>query len=196
MKVDAEYLIKKYPSCEDEIRSLAKTAPKRLLFALKLVENNGNQTHAYLFAYNNITDTDQAPKTLSPQYETACNNASRVLTDARVSKLVETISHEATQAVIENVELSREKILQDLEEIKQKGIEINQLGPAARATELQGKEIGMFVDRSEMVHRSGDADLMATLEAIAPGLALEAQKTLAIPGEFTATDTQSVGDDN
>ena len=194
MKVDAEYLIKKYPSCEDEIRSLAKTAPKRLLFALKLVDNNGNQTKTYLSVYNN-TDPDTVD-TDSSKYHDAGANATKLTKDYRVSRIVETISHEATQAVIENVELSREKILQDLEEIKQKGIEINQLGPAARATELQGKEIGMFVDRSEMVHRSGDADLMATLEAIAPGLALEAQKTLAIPGEFTTTDTQSVGDDN
>ena len=194
MKVDAEYLIKKYPSCEDEIRSLAKTAPKRLLFALKLVDNDGNQTQAYLSVYNQVDPS--TVDTNSDTYHTAGSHASRLAKDGRVSRIIETISHEATQAVIENVELSREKILQDLEEIKQKGIEINQLGPAARATELQGKEIGMFVDRSEMVHRSGDADLMATLEAIAPGLALEAQKTLAIPGEFTATDTQSVGDDN
>jgi phage terminase small subunit len=47
------------------------------------------------------------------------------------------------------LELTAEKVLQDLEEVRAKALEGGQYAPAVRAIELRGKHIGMFVERSE-----------------------------------------------
>lgn len=192
MKPDVEYLVKKYPSAEAEIRSLAKTAPKRIIFCLKMVELNGNKTQSYLATYSPEID----PKTLlstDKRYEIAGTHGARLANDGRVKTLLDTFSHEATAAICEKVELSKQKILDDLEEIKQKGLEINQLGPATRATELQGKEMGMFVDRSEQMHRVADGEVLAELANVVPELKDSIEKAIAIPAEFSVTD--NVADD-
>ena len=174
MRVDADYLAKKYPDVADDIYSLAKNAPKRLLYAIKLVSNGGNATQTYMAVYGEV------------RQEIAGSNTCRVNNDERVSRIVKRISHSETAALIEDLEFSKAKIMEDLEEIKQKGLEINQLGPATRATELQGKELGMFVDRSEQIHRVDDAQLFEQLAALAPDLVEGAKKALALPGEVVS----------
>lgn len=51
--------------------------------------------------------------------------------------------------VSEALELTAEKVLRDLEEVRTKAVTGGQFAPAVRAIELQGKHLGMFVERSE-----------------------------------------------
>ena len=171
MRVDADYLAKKYPDVAEDIYSLAKSAPKRLLYAIKLQETHGNQTQAYMAVYG-VQDPNRAG-----------SNASTALRDQRVSRIVERISHSETAAIIEDIEFSKAKIMEDLERGKEKALEINQIGPFMRGCELQGKELGMFVDRSEQIHRVDDSQLFEQLAALAPDLVEGAKRALALPGE-------------
>jgi len=47
------------------------------------------------------------------------------------------------------VEITAEKVLRDLEEVRVMALKDGAYGPAAKAIELCGKHIGMFVERSE-----------------------------------------------
>lgn len=56
----------------------------------------------------------------------------------------------AAQAkVAGKLELSAEKVLRELWNIREKAMATDQLAPAVRAVELCGKHIGMFVERTE-----------------------------------------------
>lgn len=47
------------------------------------------------------------------------------------------------------VEITAEKVLRDLEEVREKALAASQFAPAVRAIELCGKHVGMFVERTE-----------------------------------------------
>ncbi len=47
------------------------------------------------------------------------------------------------------LEITAEKVLRDLEEVRTKALSEGQFAPAVRAIELHGKHIGMFVERTE-----------------------------------------------
>lgn len=51
--------------------------------------------------------------------------------------------------IADKLELTAERVLQDLEEVRQRALSDGQYAPAVRAIELRGKHIGMFVDRTE-----------------------------------------------
>ena len=168
-----EVVAKQYPEVADEVRKLN---PSQIEFAINYAKTR-NATQSYLRAYEGVTP------------ESAGQNGSRLLKNVRVNALIERISHDAMTAAAKKIEFTKEKIMLDLEAIKEKGMEINQLGPTVRATELQGKELGMFVDRSEQIHRVADADLVEQLAALSPEMALLAHQVL--DGE--ATENKMLG---
>lgn len=47
------------------------------------------------------------------------------------------------------LEITVEKVLKDLEDVREQALKAEQFGSAVRAIELCGKHIGMFVERSE-----------------------------------------------
>jgi phage terminase small subunit len=47
------------------------------------------------------------------------------------------------------LELSAEKVLRDLEDVRERAMRAEQFAPAVRAIELCGKHLGMFVERTE-----------------------------------------------
>jgi phage terminase small subunit len=55
---------------------------------------------------------------------------------------------QAEARIIRRIEVTPEKVMGDLEDAREKALTIDQVGAAIRATELQGKQIGIFVDRS------------------------------------------------
>ena len=168
-----EVVAQKYPEVADEVRKLN---PRQVAFA-QCYAAEGNATECYQRAYGT-----------EDRHQCGINGAN-LLKHHRVNALIQAISHRATAAAARRIEFTKEKIMLDLEAIKEKGMEINQLGPTVRATELQGKELGMFVDRSEQIRRVADADLVEQLAALSPEMALLAHQVL--DGE--ATENKMLG---
>ncbi len=67
-------------------------------------------------------------------------SASKLLTNPKVIERVK----ELQAAVTQRIELTQEKVVSDLEDLKTKAAAAGNFGPAVRATELLGKHIGMW----------------------------------------------------
>jgi hypothetical protein len=76
--------------------------------------------------------------------------ASRLLRDVKVASRVE----ELKQRAAVSVQISREWVLEQLVDNLKLAKDTGQIAPANRAAELLGKELGMFVDRSENVNQN------------------------------------------
>lgn len=75
----------------------------------------------------------------------AAQGAERLLRNVEVAAAVK-----AAQTMrAEKLEITAEKVLRDLEEVRQHAVNTEDWAPAIRASELQGKHIGMFVERTE-----------------------------------------------
>lgn len=74
--------------------------------------------------------------------------ASRLLKNVKVHSRVEELKNRAAASVQISREWVLEQLVDNLSLAKQQG----DFGPANRAAELLGKELGMFVDRSENVN--------------------------------------------
>ena len=57
---------------------------------------------------------------------------------------------ELLQKRAEKLELTQDKVLKDLEEFKNLAKQEKQLAPGVRASELQGKHLGMFVEKHDV----------------------------------------------
>jgi phage terminase small subunit len=99
-------------------------------FAVEYVANGGNGT--------------QAAKAAGYGEAGAHVLASNTLRNAKVQQVIA----QAEARMIRRIEVTPDKIMADLEDYKELGVRTEQVGAAIRATELQGKQIGMFVDRS------------------------------------------------
>jgi phage terminase small subunit len=53
----------------------------------------------------------------------------------------------------DKLKITAEKVLRDLEEVRLLALAAGQFAPAARAIELQGKHVGMFIERRETVFK-------------------------------------------
>ena len=60
----------------------------------------------------------------------------------------------ATAQAVQELALSEEWVLGELKRNATKAAELKQYGPANRALELIGKQLGMFVDKSEILQKS------------------------------------------
>lgn len=72
--------------------------------------------------------------------------------------------------------LDRQRILADLELLKEQGLKEGQIGPAVRATELQGRAIGVNFSEHHIVQ---DQDAAAVIEAFATILGRDGADSLA-----------------
>jgi phage terminase small subunit len=88
---------------------------------------------------------------------TAKQQGSRLLTNADIAAAVAA----GQERLAGKLELTAEKVLKDLEEVRTKALGENQFAPAVRAIELQGKHLGMFVEKHE---HSGSIAFNSTLE--------------------------------
>ena len=99
-------------------------------FAVEYVANGGNGT--------------QAAKAAGYGEAGAHVLASQTLRNPKVQQAIA----QAEARIIRRIKVTPEKVMGDLEEARAKAMTVDQVGAAIRATELQGKQIGMFVDRS------------------------------------------------
>lgn len=88
---------------------------------------------------------------------TAEQGGAQLLRNIKVSAAVE----EGIAKRADKLGLTAEKVLQDIEETRQAARKDGQYASALRASELQGKHLGMFVDRRETTVR----DLRMVVEA-------------------------------
>lgn len=75
----------------------------------------------------------------------AAQGAERLLRNVEIASAVA----EGQARIAGKLEITAEKVLRDLEEVRQLAIRDGAYGPAAKAIELHGKHIGMFVERTE-----------------------------------------------
>lgn len=85
-------------------------------------------------------------------YEESRSAASRLLTNVNVQERVEELQNRAAA----NVVLTREWVLEQLIDNATKAKVAGDFSPSNQALNLLGKEIGMFVDRSENVNINHD----------------------------------------
>ena len=76
---------------------------------------------------------------------------------------------QAEARMIRRIEVTPDEIMADLEDYKELGVRTEQVGAAIRATELQGKQIGMFVDRSVNVNVDLNGSHLETLAEMLSG---------------------------
>jgi phage terminase small subunit len=101
--------------------------------------------------------------------------ASNLLTRPNVKAAID--AEQAARFRARDAEITPQKLLNDLEDYKCHALRLDQVGVAVRATELQGKQIGMFVERSVNIN----VDLNGShIEALA---ALIEARTTTQPGD-------------
>lgn len=115
-----------------------------------------NATQAYIRAGYSVNGAGQS--------------AEKLLKNAEVVARIAELQLKVTQ----RLEITQEKVLQDLEDIKTEAMGEGQFGPAVRAAELQGKHIGMWpnkieanVNLVENLNADEQRVVRAALEAIA-----------------------------
>jgi hypothetical protein len=127
--------------------SLADLKPQHQRVVLGYIQH-GNATRAWLEA--GYTGTREA----------AAVSAHRLLRSPKVADIIERKLDAARKRIGERVILSKDKVLRDLEVCKDLAIETGDVSPAIKATELQGKEIGMFRDGVDLTLRGADDDAL------------------------------------
>jgi phage terminase small subunit len=85
-------------------------------------------------------------------YQESRASASRLLTNANVQARVAELQERAAANVVISREWVLEQLIDNAAQAKQQG----DIGPSNQALQLIGKEIGMFVDRSENVNINHD----------------------------------------
>jgi len=88
-------------------------------------------------------------------------NASRLRWNERVCSRIAELQGKAAQ----KLEITLEKLLRDLEEIKANAKRDKQHSAAARATELQAKLSGLMVERREVTNVTAEIDFTRLTEA-------------------------------
>jgi len=116
----------------------------------------GNATHAYHTAGFN----GKSPGT----------NALKMLKKAGIQAMLKKANDKVTRRLEYRLEITREKVIGDLEEARQGALTFKQFAAAIKASELHGRDIGMFNDdrrREEesptIVIRSGDGTQIAII---------------------------------
>lgn len=122
---------------------------KHEIFA-QLVAEGTNASQAYLEAGYNATGG--AIKA----------NASRLLSSANVKARIAELNAKTESAVIRLIAVDKAWVIEQLIDNAKQAKDEGQIGPANRALELIGKELGMFVDRKELTHTVKPIEEMLT----------------------------------
>jgi len=83
--------------------------------------------------------------------KTAQQQSSRLLLNVVIMNRIA----ELNEKVSDKLELTVEKVLKDIEELREKALEENQFAASLKASELQGKHLKMFVDKMEVTGKDG-----------------------------------------
>ena len=115
-------------------------------------------------------------------------NGYKMLHKGAIQRFLKAAEHKAITKVARKLEITREKVLDDIEEARQGAITFKQFAAAIKASELHGRDIGMFNDdrrREEesptIVIRSGDGTQIAIIGR--ETAAIMPPKSLSAPDE-------------
>jgi phage terminase small subunit len=141
--------------------------PKWRYFAEEYVRLK-NAKEAYLRAYG------CTPKV-------AEGNSRKLIRRPPVANYIQKMNAQLNKQLQREVFMDKKKIMNDLEGLKDSAAENKQFGPAVRAAELQGKELGMFRERTDISVRTiSDEDLISAISAEDASLASELSRALDI----------------
>tara|TARA_R110002020_G_scaffold406420_1_gene616601 strand:+ start:3070 stop:3579 length:510 start_codon:yes stop_codon:yes gene_type:complete len=111
----------------------------------------------------------------------AAGGAGKLLQQIKIQEYIQSLARSTEQALAEIV-FDKKKVMTDLEGLKKGAAQEKQFGPAVRAAELQGKELGMFREKTDIsVHAVSDNDLIQALAQEDVNLAAELSRVLNIP---------------
>jgi len=111
----------------------------------------------------------------------AAGGAGSLLKKQYVKDYIQTL-HKSTEQALAEIVFDKKKVMTDLEGLKNGAAHEKQFGPAVRAAELQGKELGMFREKTDIsVHTVSDTDLIQALAQEDVNLAAELSRVLNIP---------------
>jgi hypothetical protein len=122
--------------------------------------------------------------------KTANEQGARLLANASIAAAIAT----AQGARAERLQIDADKVLADLERRGQMAERAGQFAAAIRAAELQGKHLGMFIDRRELVTPNADDETLEAVRARRRALEARLAEFLGDPSVPTPID-RAVGDD-
>ena len=118
-------------------------------------------------------------------------NAKKLLSRPPVADYIQKLNAELNKQLPREVFMDKKKLMTDLEGLKEGAAENKQFGPAVRAAELQGKELGMFREKTDISVRTvSDQDLISAISAEDASLASELSRVL----DISTDDYQEVSD--
>ena len=123
--------------------------------------------------------TDSYQKVYGCTFSAAKGSAGKMLQKPHVASYVDELRG-TVQDIAQDIVVDKKKVLGNLNELRLVGLQEKQLGPAVRATELMGKEIGMFRDKVDHIHTVSDEALVLALSQHDPELAKEAARALEV----------------
>ena len=95
--------------------------------------------------------------------------ASALLCNPKVKAAIDYVFAQHIRELQQELHIDKAKILSDLELLKIKGLENGKYGPAVRATELQGKAVGISFSKSLEAHPLDAVPTEHLIDAIAQG---------------------------
>jgi len=81
---------------------------------------------------------------------TAASQGSRLLTNAEIAAAVVKFNNAAVKVAADKLEITAAKVLQDIEDLRVSALAADAFPSALRASELQGKTIGLFTDQVDI----------------------------------------------
>ena len=117
------------------------------------------------FAREYVVDLNATQAAIRAGYaeNSAHVTGSRLLSNAKVFARINQLKTEQA----ERLNVSADTVILDLETLKAGAVEAGQFGPAIRASELQGKHINMFLDKSGNEQPTREIDWTAVLDNLA-----------------------------
>ena len=111
----------------------------------------------------------------------AASGAGNLLKKQSVQDYIQTL-HKSTEQALAEIVFDKKKLMTDLEGLKKGAAQEKQFGPAVRAAELQGKELGMFREKTDIsIHAVSDTELIQALAQEDLNLAAELSRVLNVP---------------
>jgi phage terminase small subunit len=89
---------------------------------------------------------------------TAASQGSRLLSNAEIAASVVKFNNAAVKVAADKLEITAAKVLQDIEDLRVSALAADAFPSALRASELQGKTIGLFTDQVDINARTKGED--------------------------------------
>ena len=112
---------------------------------------------------------------------TAAKSSKTMMKRPRVREYMRIQMEKIDKEELRHATVDKSKVMYDLDTLREIAVRERQLGPAVRATELMGKELGMFRERTDIsVHKVSDEALIQAISTQDESLGSELARVLNI----------------